>query len=78
MIRGSRLSEWTGSRNNRSITKLECYSGASHSATRDEKPHGYLKDTTVKSAKMFVGFFNDWRFGMEKFGETNAGYYSET
>ena len=62
----------TGSRNNRSITKLECYSGASHSATRDEKPHGYLKDTTVKSAKMFVGFFNDWRFGMEKFGETNA------
>lgn len=62
----------TGSRNNRSITKLECYSGASHSATRDEKPHGYLKNTTVKSAKMFVGFFDDWRLGMEKFGETNA------
>lgn len=62
----------TGSRNNQSITKLECYSGASHPATRDDKPHGYLKRTEVKSAKMFVGFFDDWRLGMEKFGEANA------
>lgn len=62
----------TGSRNNQSITKLECYSGASHPATRDDKPHGYLKKMTVKSAKMFVGFFDDWRLGMEKFGEANA------
>ena len=61
-----------GNRDNQSITKLECFSGASHSATRDEKPHGSLRKMTVKSAKMFVGFFNDWRSGMEKFGETNA------
>lgn len=61
-----------GSRDNQTIAKIECYSGASHSATRDEKPHGYIKRMTVKSAKMFVGFFDDWRIGMETFGETNA------
>lgn len=61
-----------GSRDNRSITKLECYSGASHSATRDDKVHGSIKSTTVKSSRMFVGFFDDWRLGMETFGEANA------
>lgn len=73
----------TGSEGSRAnvISKLECFSGVSHPITRDEleiegkkilKPHGCVRGTTVKSAKMFVGLFDDWRLGMEEFGEVNT------
>lgn len=59
------------------ITKLECFSGATHAATRDEhdgflQPHGAVKGKRVSSAKMMVGLFDDWRTGMETYGEVNA------
>lgn len=73
----------TGSGGNRTnvISKLECYCGVSHSMTRDElevegrkvlKPHGCVKGMTVKSVKMFIGLFDDWRLGMEEFGRANT------
>ena len=60
------------------INKLECYSGATHSITRDAtdnnwlQPHGAVKGTKIKSARMLVGLFDDWRTGMETFGDVNA------
>lgn len=60
------------------ITRLECFSGATHSITRDAtddnwlQPHGAVKGTKIKSARMMVGFFDDWRTGMETFGDVNA------
>ncbi len=58
------------------VTRLECFSGVTHAATRDEvdgylQPHGSLSGATVKSARMMVGYFDDWRTGMETYGEVN-------
>jgi alpha-galactosidase len=39
--------------------------------TRDEIPHGIIKGNSVLSPKMFVGYFSDWRDGMEFYGKAN-------
>ena len=59
------------------ISRLECYSGATHAATRDEhngylQPHGTVKGKRVRSATMLVGLFDDWRTGLETYGAVNA------
>lgn len=59
------------------ISRLECFSGVTHAATRDEyngvlQPHGTVKGTAVKSATMMMGLFDDWRTGLETYGEVNA------
>lgn len=66
------------SKNNGSL-KLCVYSGASDvqespdkSETRDVIPHGKIPGPTVSSARMFIGFFNDWRDGMEQFADLNT------
>lgn len=61
------------------MSRIECYSGATHAATRDDHsgflmPHGSLSGTEVKSARFMVGLFDDWRTGMETFGEINNVY----
>ncbi|MDE6756808.1 MAG: hypothetical protein K2J66_06650 [Muribaculaceae bacterium] len=65
------------------MSKIEAYSGATHAATRDHHnddnggfvaPHGSLSGTEVKSARFMVGLFDDWRTGMEIFGEINNVY----
>lgn len=61
------------------ISRLECFSGVTHSATRDEYEgvlieHGSLSGTEVKSARFLVGLFDDWRTGMETYGEINNVY----
>ncbi len=65
------------------MSKVEAYSGATHAATRDHHNddnggfvmrHGYLSGTEVKSARFMVGLFDDWRTGMETFGEINNVY----
>ncbi|MBQ8424330.1 MAG: hypothetical protein IJY36_08785 [Coprobacter sp.] len=58
------------------LSRLECFSGVTHSATRDAvgdylQPHGSLSGAEVKSARMLVGYFSDWRTGMETYGEVN-------
>ena len=57
---------------NQNLDKIRCYSGASSSITRDKLPHGKVSGKTVRSAKMFVGFFDDWRIGMEAYGHANT------
>ena len=55
-----------------SINEFKCYSGVSSNLTRDNIPHGKVKGKTVSSAKMLLGYFNDWRLGMEAFGHANT------
>ena len=40
--------------------------------TRDCLPHGEVSGTSVSSPAMFVGFYEDWRDGLEEFGRANA------
>ena len=40
--------------------------------TRDTLQHGKLKGKTVKSPKVMVGIFDDWRTGMEEYALANA------
>lgn len=60
------------------ITSLTVYGGISDNysgktpTTRDQLLHGKVKGTTVKSPKVMVGYFDDWRDGMEVYGELNA------
>jgi len=41
------------------------------SVTRDHIEHGQVKGDVVKSPKIFVGYYNDWRTGMEEFAKAN-------
>ncbi|MBD2757667.1 alpha-amylase family protein [Spirosoma validum] len=54
------------------LSELVVWSGyADSTITRDKKPHGTLSGNHVKSAKLFVGYFNDWRLGLEAYGKAN-------
>lgn len=33
--------------------------------------HGFVSGTRVKSPKIMVGFFDDWRDGLEEYGAAN-------
>lgn len=59
-----------GDRSN--IGSLVCYGGAADSTTRDSKAHGSLKGTSIKSPKILLGFFQDWREGLEEYALANA------
>mgnify|MGYP000996274799 FL=1 len=54
------------------VGSLVCYGGIADKTTRDSKPHGALKGTKIKSPKILVGFFEDWRGGMEEYAQANA------
>lgn len=57
-----------GRYNNR-LYKFELLSGLTNSTTRDVLPHGKVKGQTVSSARYMVGMFDDWREGMNTFGD---------
>jgi alpha-galactosidase len=40
--------------------------------TRDVRAHGVLSGTEVKSPKIFVGLFTDWRKGLDEYGKANV------
>jgi len=61
----------TGS-GNQSVTNIECYGGITNSLTRDVLQHGSIQGTTLKSPKILVGFFDDWRKGMESYAFANV------
>ena len=54
------------------LTGLTCFNGIASETTRDAVPHGSLKGKSIKSSKIFVGFFSDWRTGMETYADVNA------
>lgn len=53
---------------------------SSVSGTRDQSPHGSIKGNSIKSPKIFVGVFDNWRDGMQAYGvanKANDGRYIE-
>ena len=54
------------------ITSLEVFGGISSSETRDVLPHGKISGATIKSPKIFVGYFSDWRDGLDAYAKANA------
>ena len=51
---------------------LCCYGGVADEQTRDSKPHGSLVGRCLKSPKVFIGYFSDWRDGLETYAKANA------
>jgi len=51
---------------------LEVYGGATGHWTHDVDPHGEVTSTTIRSPLVMVGYFSDWRDGMETYGSLNA------
>jgi alpha-galactosidase len=51
---------------------LTCYGGAADSTTRDLLPHGAREGKLIKSPKVMLGVFDDWRTGMDAYGAANA------
>lgn len=54
------------------VGSLVCFGGAADELTRDSKPHGALKGKEIKSPKILLGYFEDWREGLEEYAEANA------
>jgi alpha-galactosidase len=55
------------------LTELTVWGGYTEATvTRDKTEHGSISGTSVKSPKIFVGFFQDWRRGLEEYGKANA------
>jgi len=54
------------------IGSLTCFGGVADSLTRDSKQHGALIGKMIKSPKILIGYFNDWRDGFEEYGRANA------
>ncbi|MDU1890338.1 MAG: alpha-galactosidase [Dysgonomonas sp.] len=54
------------------LNKILCYGGIADEFTRDSKPHGALKGNKIKSPKVLIGFFDDWRAGLEAYADVNA------
>jgi alpha-galactosidase len=54
------------------LHQLEIWGGYSEEAvTRDKIPHGSISGDIIKSPKVFAGYFNDWRTGMELYAKAN-------
>jgi alpha-galactosidase len=54
------------------LTNLRIWGGYSdENVTRDKIEHGYLSGNIIKSPKVFIGYFADWRVGMEAYGKAN-------
>jgi hypothetical protein len=54
------------------LEALTVYAGASSSVTQDTVPHGTVSGTAVVSPRFLVGFYEDWRAGMEEYGWANS------
>ena len=54
------------------LGSLVCYGGVADTLTRDSKPHGTLSGKSIKSPKVLLGVFDDWRTGLNEYGKANA------
>lgn len=54
------------------LANLRVYGGAAGALTRDSQPHGLISGKVLISPQIFVGYFPDWRDGLEAFGRANA------
>ncbi|MWV47213.1 carbohydrate-binding protein [Paenibacillus sp. HJL G12] len=62
---------WSGSDNK--LNELRVYGGfTSQDSTHDSLAHGSVTGKTVTSPKIFIGFYDDYRSGLEGYGQVNA------
>ncbi|MUG65104.1 carbohydrate-binding protein [Paenibacillus campinasensis] len=62
---------WSGSDDK--LNKLRVYGGfTSSTSTHDTISHGAVTGSEIRSPKIMVGFFEDYRDGLKTFGEVNA------
>ncbi|WP_364146710.1 carbohydrate-binding protein [Paenibacillus sp. LPE1-1-1.1] len=62
---------WSGS--NDRVNKLKVYGGfTSTASTHDTLPHGQITGETLTSPQILVGYYTDYRDGLESFGQANA------
>ncbi len=54
------------------ITELRVFGGITSLQTRDTLLHGYVSGSSVASPRIFLGFYEDYRDGMEAYGAANA------
>ena len=55
------------------LNSLLVFNGVtSKGGTRDNDVHGAVKALRVESSKMMIGYFNDWRSGLETYGDLCA------
>jgi len=62
------------------IDDLDIYGGISSPSgvrtdTHDSVPHGIVHGTRVRSPRIFIGSFSDWRDGLEAYGAANAAVH---
>lgn len=57
-----------------SIDQLYVYSGANTALTRDQSPHGTVHGESISSAAFFVGFYNNWKSGMNEYAKINTTF----
>lgn len=54
------------------LKSLEVFGGITSTKTRDVLPHGFISGKKIQSPKILVGFFDDWRTGIETFAKLNS------
>ncbi|MFB9328122.1 S-layer homology domain-containing protein [Paenibacillus aurantiacus] len=54
------------------LNSLRVYGGASSAKTHDSQPHGIVRGQTLSSPTIFVGYYADYRDGLEAYGKANA------
>jgi hypothetical protein len=54
------------------VRNVEVYAGATGQWTHDVEPHGAITGKTLRSPLVMVGYFEDWRNGMEVYAQVNA------
>ncbi len=55
-----------------SASNVELYGGATGQWTHDVDPHGVVTASTIHSPLVLVGYYADWRNGMEEYAQVNA------
>lgn len=62
---------WSGSGNR--LNEIAVYGGfTSYASTRDTLPHSRVTGKIIRSPQIFVGYFDDYRDGLETYGMANA------
>ncbi len=56
------------------VDELYVYSGANTPLTRDQSPHGTVKGERISSAVFFVGYYENWKDGMNEFAQINTTF----
>ena len=62
----------TSTNSTNAIMSLEVHGGITSTVTHDVLPHGMVKGYSIKSPKIFIGYFSDWRTGLETYADANS------